>query len=179
VSPPGSRSDIEQKSGTALAGDPRLDAERGRTSEPTDSRQLKEIVDRDGSTIAAEGPARIAALYRIEAEIRGRPSAERLAVREARSRPIVEAFGQWLGAQRARVSHKFRIGEKPTYIADPQNRRSPKSPINGPASRSASPTATPKAASTTSCPGPLSQRQAEPATGRPHRLRRSGRRPGW
>ena len=80
-------------------------------------RQLKEIVDRDGSTIAAEGLAQIAALYRIEAEIRGRPSAERLAVRESRSRPLVEAFGQWLRAQRARVSRKSRIGEKLTYIA--------------------------------------------------------------
>ena len=35
-------------------------------------RQLKEIFDRDGSTIAAEGLAQIAALYRSEAEIRGR-----------------------------------------------------------------------------------------------------------
>ena len=81
-------------------------------------RQLKEIVDRDGSTIAAEGVAQIAALYRIEAEIRGRPSAERLAIRESRSRPIVDAFGQWLKAQRDRVSRKSRIGEKLTYIAN-------------------------------------------------------------
>jgi transposase len=81
-------------------------------------RQLKEIFDRDGSAIAAEGLAQIAALYRIEAEIRGRSSAERLAVREIRSRPLVDAFGQWLRAQRARVSRKSRIGEKLTYIAN-------------------------------------------------------------
>jgi len=81
-------------------------------------RQLKEIFDRDGSTIAAEGLAQIAALYRIEAEIRGRPSAERLAIREIRSRPLVDAFGQWLAAQRGRVSRKSRIGEKLTYIAN-------------------------------------------------------------
>ena len=81
-------------------------------------RQLQEILDRDGSAIAAEGLAQIAALYRIEAEIRGRPSTERLAVRETRSRPLVDAFGQWLTAQRARVSRISRIGEKLTDIAD-------------------------------------------------------------
>ena len=81
-------------------------------------RQLKEIFDRDGSTIAAEGLAQIAALYRIEAEIRGRSSAERLAIRKTRSAPLVDAFGQWLRAQRARVSRKSRIGEKLTYIAN-------------------------------------------------------------
>ncbi len=81
-------------------------------------RQLKEIFDRDGSTIAAEGLAQIAALYRIEAEIRGRSSTERLAIRATRSRPLVDAFGQWLAAQRARVSRKSRIGEKLTYIAN-------------------------------------------------------------
>ena len=42
--------------------------------------------------IAAEALSRIAALYRIEAEIRGRSADERRAVRQERSRPLVAAL---------------------------------------------------------------------------------------
>ena len=56
-------------------------------------RKLKEAFDASGSPIAAEGLAQIAALYAIEAEIRGKPAARRLAIRQARSAPLVEAFG--------------------------------------------------------------------------------------
>lgn len=80
-------------------------------------RKLQEIFDRDGSPIAAEGLRRIAELYRIEAEIHGKPPQERLAVRQARSAPRVEAFGVWLNEQRARISAKSRLGEKLGYIA--------------------------------------------------------------
>ena len=39
---------------------------------------MKEIFDRDGSEIAAEGLRRIAELYQIEAEIRGMDLDQRL-----------------------------------------------------------------------------------------------------
>lgn len=48
-------------------------------------RELKEIFDRDGSEVAAEGLRRIAELYRIEAEIRGMGPGQRLSARQARS----------------------------------------------------------------------------------------------
>jgi hypothetical protein len=48
--------------------------------------------------IATEVLQRIAALYAIEAEIRGRPAEERLAVRQARSRPLVAELFTWLDA---------------------------------------------------------------------------------
>jgi transposase len=51
--------------------------------------------DLDGP-IAAEVLTRIAGLYRIKAEIRGRPADERCAVRRARSRPILAAMKPWL-----------------------------------------------------------------------------------
>ena len=51
--------------------------------------------DLDGP-IAAEVLTRIAGLYRIEAEIRGRPADERCAVRQVRSRPILAAMEPWL-----------------------------------------------------------------------------------
>ncbi len=72
----------------------------------------------DSSPIAREGLAQIAALYKIEAEIRGKSPARRLAVRQARSVPIVEQFGIWLERQRARTSKKARLGEALTYIAN-------------------------------------------------------------
>ena len=45
-----------------------------------------------GSPIAGEASARIAALYAIEACIRGQPSTERQRVRSQQSRPLVEAL---------------------------------------------------------------------------------------
>ena len=80
-------------------------------------RRLSEVHDSSGSEIAAEGLRRIAELYAIEAEIRGSSPERRLAERQARSAPLVEAFGDWLKQQRARVSPKSRLGEKLAYIA--------------------------------------------------------------
>lgn len=79
-------------------------------------RKLKEIFDRDGSEIAAEGLRRIAELYRIEAEIRGMGPGQRLSARQARSAPLVAAFGEWLQGQCRRISAKSRLGEKLAYI---------------------------------------------------------------
>ena len=79
-------------------------------------RKLKEVFDRDRSEIAAEGLRRIAELYRIEAEIRGLGPGQRLSARQARSAPIVAEFGDWLQAQRLRISAKSRLGEKLTSI---------------------------------------------------------------
>ena len=80
-------------------------------------RKLREIYDSSGSEIAAEGLRRIAELYAIEADIRGSPPERRLAERQTRSAPLVQAFGDWLKQQRARVSPKSRLGEKLAYIA--------------------------------------------------------------
>jgi transposase len=79
-------------------------------------RKLKEVFDRDGSEIAAEGLRRIAEIYAVEADIRGMDPGQRLSARQARTAPLVAAFGEWLHEQRLRVSAKFRLGEKLTYI---------------------------------------------------------------
>ena len=52
-----------------------------------------------------------------EAEIRASTPERRLAERQTRAAPLVEAFGDWLRQQRARVSPKSRLGEKLAYIA--------------------------------------------------------------
>ena len=79
-------------------------------------RKLKEIFDRDGSEIAAEGLRRIAELYAIEKDIHDTSPGQRLSARQARSAPLVAAFGTWLQAQRLRISAKSRLGEKLAYI---------------------------------------------------------------
>jgi len=81
-------------------------------------RKLREVYDRDGSEIAAEGLRQIAELYAIEAETKGMCASSRLAARATRSAPLVAAFGEWLAAQRARISKKSRLGEKLAYIAN-------------------------------------------------------------
>jgi hypothetical protein len=51
------------------------------------------------SPIASEALVRIAALYRIETEIRGKDAAERLARRQELSRPLVTNLRLWFEAQ--------------------------------------------------------------------------------
>jgi transposase len=80
-------------------------------------RKLKEIFDRDGSEIAAEGLRRIAEFYKIEAEIRGAAPGQRLSARQIRTKPLVDNFGLWLRDQRSRISAKSRLGEKLAYIS--------------------------------------------------------------
>ena len=80
-------------------------------------RKLREVFDSGKSEIAAEGLRRIAEFYAIEADIRGAPPERRLAERQARPAPLVDAFGVWLKEQRARVSARSRLGEKLSYIA--------------------------------------------------------------
>jgi len=79
-------------------------------------RRLREVFDSTGSAVAAEGLRRIAELYAIEAEIRGAPADRRQAERQARTAPLVEAFGVWLDQQRRRVSPKSGLGKKLAYI---------------------------------------------------------------
>src|SRR3954468_7414693 len=55
-------------------------------------RRFYELAQAGPAPIASEALARIAALYKIECEIRGRSAEERRAVRQARSRILVEAF---------------------------------------------------------------------------------------
>src|SRR3954453_14685057 len=69
-------------------------------------RRFYEIHQATGSPLAEEALRRIGDLYAIEAEIRGRPAEELRAVRQERSRPLVNGLHAWLTAQLARVSGK-------------------------------------------------------------------------
>jgi transposase len=78
-------------------------------------RGFYEIHQSTGSPLAAEALRRIGELYKVEAEIRGRPVEERRTVRQERSRPIVDALHAWLTAQLARVSGKSGLAEAIRY----------------------------------------------------------------
>src|SRR6202790_5030482 len=58
------------------------------------------------SPVATEALERIARLYAIEKEIRGRPPDERREVRNARSRPLLESLKQWLEETLGKLSRK-------------------------------------------------------------------------
>ncbi len=65
--------------------------------------------------IATEAVQRIAALYAIEADIRGRTAEERRRERQARSKPLVDAFKTWLMDRLGKISGKSKLAEAIRY----------------------------------------------------------------
>jgi transposase len=59
-------------------------------------RKFFDLYEATGSPIAKEALDRVAALYAIESEIRGRPPDERRAVRQARAGPLLDDLRAWL-----------------------------------------------------------------------------------
>lgn len=78
-------------------------------------RRFYELAQAGPAPIASGALARIAALYRIESEIRGRSPEERRTARQARSRPLVEAFEPWLREKLALISQKSKLAEAIRY----------------------------------------------------------------
>ena len=66
-------------------------------------REFYDLARKKTAPIAAEALIRIAALYAVEAEVRGKPPDERRAARQARSDPLVEDLFTWLEQQLARL----------------------------------------------------------------------------
>jgi transposase len=69
-------------------------------------RKFHEIHIAHASPITAEAIERIAALYAIEAEIRGSTPKIRKAIRQARARPLLDSMKTWLEATLAKLSRK-------------------------------------------------------------------------
>lgn len=78
-------------------------------------RRFYEIAAAGDAPIATEALARIAALYAIEAEIRGRSADERHAVRRERAAPIVDDLKTWMETRLTMVSQKSTIAEAIRY----------------------------------------------------------------
>jgi hypothetical protein len=78
-------------------------------------RQFFDIAKAGNAPIATEALARIAALYEIEATIRGKSDTERCAARRDQSARLVLAFREWLDAQLAKASRKSPIADAIRY----------------------------------------------------------------
>ena len=78
-------------------------------------RRFYELAKAGPAPIATEALARIAELYRVESEIRGRSPDERRAVRQARSRPVAEGLESWLKAKLGLISQKSKLAEAIRY----------------------------------------------------------------
>jgi transposase len=78
-------------------------------------RKLFDIAKGGNAPIATEALARIAALYQIEAAMRGHSAQQRLAVRQAQSAPLARAFKAFLERQLARLSGKSDTAEAFRY----------------------------------------------------------------
>ncbi|HSW24510.1 MAG TPA: IS66 family transposase, partial [Burkholderiaceae bacterium] len=70
---------------------------------------LHQSLGRSPGTVAEQALKRIAALYAVEADIRGKPPDERRRVRQARAGPLLEELHAWLSAMVGRVSAKSEI----------------------------------------------------------------------
>jgi transposase len=80
-------------------------------------RKLYDVAKASAAPIAREGLKQIAALYRIEAGIKGQSVDARLVARVERTKPKLEAFRKWLAHSRTQVSAKSPTGEALKYIA--------------------------------------------------------------
>ena len=78
-------------------------------------RQFYEIQVKTPAPIASEALVRIAALYAVEADIRGLSADDRRQARQRRTKPLVEALHLWLEAKLATVSGKSTIAEAIRY----------------------------------------------------------------
>jgi transposase len=69
-------------------------------------RKFYDLQEAHASPIASEALERIAALYAIEKEIRGRPPDERQQVRMLRSRPLLQSLRDWFEVSLTKLSRK-------------------------------------------------------------------------
>jgi len=69
-------------------------------------RKFFDLQQAHASPVASEVLERIAALYGIEKEIRGRPAKERQRVRNTRAQPLLESLRQWFEATLPKLSRK-------------------------------------------------------------------------
>ena len=68
-------------------------------------RKFHDLEQAHASPLAREALERIAVLYAIEHEVRGRPPDERRQVRQTRARPLLESLHDWLEQMPALAGH--------------------------------------------------------------------------
>ena len=81
-------------------------------------RPFYDLYEAHKSAVAKEALERIAALYTIEEEIRGRAAEERRAVRTARSKPLLESMKKWFEETLDKLSKKSDTTRAIHYALD-------------------------------------------------------------
>jgi transposase len=74
-------------------------------------RQFYEVYVGGNAPIATDALARIKRLYEIEAEIRGLPPGMRRAIRQERSKPVIDALKPWFEASLAKVPKGGKLAD--------------------------------------------------------------------
>jgi transposase len=78
-------------------------------------RRFYELAAAGPAPIASEALIRIAKLYAVESDIRGRCADERRAIRQDKSRPILDDLEPWLRAKLDLISQKTKLAEAIRY----------------------------------------------------------------
>ncbi|EMD81941.1 putative transposase [Pacificimonas flava] len=78
-------------------------------------RRFYELAAQGTSPVASEVLTRIAALYKVEADVRGACAEDRQKVRQERSTPLVQGLRQLLDARLGQLSRKSRLAEAIRY----------------------------------------------------------------
>ena len=81
-------------------------------------RKFHDLYQAHRSPVAQEALERIAQLYGIEKDIRGRSPAERREVRQARSRPLLGSMAAWLKATVTKMSRKSDVAKAIYYALE-------------------------------------------------------------
>jgi transposase len=78
-------------------------------------RKFVDVYNAQGGTIAEEAIKRIAALYGVEKQARGKSPDERTALRRAQAKPLFDDLENWLGAQLPKISGKTPLAKAIRY----------------------------------------------------------------
>jgi transposase len=78
-------------------------------------RKFVDVFKSQGSAIAEEAIKRIAALYGIEKEVRGQSPEDRAALRQEKSKPLLDDLESWLGTQLPKISGKSELAKAIRY----------------------------------------------------------------
>jgi transposase len=78
-------------------------------------RKFVDVFQSEGSVIAEEAIKRIAGLYAVEKEGRGRSPDERVRLRQAHAKPILDDLESWLHAQLPKISGKSELAKAIRY----------------------------------------------------------------
>jgi hypothetical protein len=91
----------------------------GRLRSPTGlahaRREFFDVHKRTKDPVAAEALRRIGEIYAIEARIRGRPADERVAMRQAETKPLMMALWSWLMQRLEEISKKSSLASAIRY----------------------------------------------------------------